>query len=144
MGGFTCMTNPLHQHLHLWDGFQLFSISWCIGPSPVPGFICWQGFLFMPGVILSEVQHFVAPPQPHPEMWTHSSILISILCNLAVFFCSCLLVYYCCTEWFHWASLLVINKKLVGFPHLVITPKSWLIMIWFQHGPGTHQLPSSM
>ena len=64
------MPPPLPQHLHLWAGLKLISVSWLLGPSPIPGLSFWQGFHFLPGGVFPEVQNVVAVTQPHSEMWS--------------------------------------------------------------------------
>ena len=45
------MPLPLRQHIRLWYGLQLLSVSLLLYISPIPGLTCWRGFCFLPGVI---------------------------------------------------------------------------------------------
>ena len=69
-GGVLHMPPPIPQHLCLWAGFYLISISCKLDPSPVTCVAWWQGFHFLPGGAFSEVRHSIAPPQPHSEIYT--------------------------------------------------------------------------
>ena len=141
---FSCMPPPLCQHLRIWAGVQIISAFWWIYPSPVPGLTCWRGFSFLSGIIFAEVNHFVAPPQPHPEIWTRLPPCSSPAYGTWQFHWYCLPGTYCCPEWFHWVSLSILNRKFGGLPLPGKQPRSCLIMRWVQQLTGTHQLTSRM
>ena len=135
------MPPPLRQHIWIWAGLQLISVSWLLYPSPVTGLNLWQVFRFLPGVVFDEVHRFVAPPQPHSEVWTWLPPCSYPAYRTWYFRCSCIPGPYCCPECCHWVSLFLLHGNLGGLPPPETHPQSWLLMRWGQQGPSTHQLP---
>ena len=87
MGGVSTHAFSLALESTIWAGLQRLSVSWWLGPSPVPCLTFWKDFHFLPGGAFSGVHHSVALTQPHSVIYIHNFLCAPLQpMELGIFF----------------------------------------------------------
>ena len=142
LGFYPHMHLHLLQHLWILADLQLIIIYLWLAPPSVICLTYWSDFYLIPEVNFDEVHNYVGLPQPHSVMYPQVPPCYSPAYETWQPCWSCILGPYFCTELFHWLSLSVMNRYLVGSKPMVTQHKNLLIMSWGQWFTGTHPLPS--